>query len=290
MVKNSQTICLNQKNVVAGSSNAKYEYQFKFPTKLENQEIALASLSMYYSWYNLNKSLYNNTLIQYRWIDNVVYNIEFPDGKYQLSDINKYIQYIMANNNHYTTDANNNKTFYFEFDENPPYYCFQLNMTPIQSVAQTLNGTGAQIIFKAAGADWDFPTTPQTFQFLFPTTSNFNKILGFNQGYTPSTPQNAIWSPNSDFTPILTPCNSIVMRCNLVNSDYALPNDILFTFTQGETPFGSLFEIRPPYMIFTPIANGTYPSISITFTDQNYLPVQIIDSQLLITLIIQDRQ
>lgn len=291
MGKQSQTILLNQKNVVEGSNNSKYEYMFKYPTQFENQEVALVSLAMYYSWYNINAQLYNNNLLQYKWIDGTVHDVIFDNGKYQLTDIVKFIKYVMKANKHYvTTDAaGNDMLFYFDLIENPPYYCFQFLMDPLPSLAQTRSAVDVPILFKAPDATWNFPSTPKTFQFLFPTTSNFNKLLGFNYGYTPNIPTSNAWTPNSDFTPVITPCNALVLRCNLVNNALSVPNDVIYTFTQGMTQFGDLIEKMPTNLVFSPVANGTYPSISITFMDQNYQPVQILDSQLLITLLIQDK-
>lgn len=53
---NTQNVIINRKNVVAGTNNTKYIYKFPQPIKLESQEIALASMSIYYSWANIQDS------------------------------------------------------------------------------------------------------------------------------------------------------------------------------------------------------------------------------------------
>ena len=59
---NTQTIILNRNNVVSGTNNTKYVYQFPKKLQVDGQEIALASLNMYYSWPNI-QAMYNNNSV-----------------------------------------------------------------------------------------------------------------------------------------------------------------------------------------------------------------------------------
>ena len=73
----------------------KFMYQFtdKFNLKNPNKNMALANLSIYYTWKNI-KSEYNNSKFK---ISAPTWNDEFnlPDGSYTVSDIQDYFEYII---------------------------------------------------------------------------------------------------------------------------------------------------------------------------------------------------
>ena len=56
-------IILNSSNLVQGSNgNSTYRYQFPAGSvKFKNSKVAVASLSMYYSWYNITSGNGNNS-------------------------------------------------------------------------------------------------------------------------------------------------------------------------------------------------------------------------------------
>ena len=73
----------------------KFVYQLtdKFNLKNPNKNMALANLSIYYTWKNI-KSEYNNNKFK---ISAPTWNDEFnlPDGSYSVSDIQYYFEYII---------------------------------------------------------------------------------------------------------------------------------------------------------------------------------------------------
>ena len=75
--------------------SSKFMYQFtdKLNLKNPNKNIALANLSIYYTWKNI-KSKYNNKKFK---ISASTWNDEFnlPDGSYSVSDIQDYFEYII---------------------------------------------------------------------------------------------------------------------------------------------------------------------------------------------------
>ena len=73
----------------------KFIYQFtdKWNLKNPNKNIALANLSIYYTWKNI-KSEYNNNKFKISaptWND----GFDLPDGSYSVSDIQDYFEYII---------------------------------------------------------------------------------------------------------------------------------------------------------------------------------------------------
>ena len=97
-----ETIPMNTLNSKTNESN-KFLYQFtdKLNLKNPNKNMALANLSIYYTWKNL-KSEYNNNKFKISaptWNDtfdlpNGSYPV-LPDGSYPVSDIKDYFEYII---------------------------------------------------------------------------------------------------------------------------------------------------------------------------------------------------
>ena len=97
-----ETIPMNTLNSKTNESN-KFLYQFtdKLNLKNPNKNMALANLSIYYTWKNL-KSEYNNNKFKISaptWNDtfdlpNGSYPV-LPDGSYPVSDIQDYFEYII---------------------------------------------------------------------------------------------------------------------------------------------------------------------------------------------------
>lgn len=282
----TKNILINSSHVIAGSNNSKYVYKFQTPETFTDHAIALNTLNCYYSWYNINSSLYNNNVFQYKWFDNsgalnTTKTVTIPDGFYSINSINLYLQSVMLANGHYLYDTVAKKNIFFiEFISNPTYYAFQLNMTPMYA-----SGSVPATITKAGS--WAYPTSQRTAQVIINSTNNFKQLIGFDAGTYPSGTVTTLFQQLSQNTPVISPCTSLVIRCNLVRNDLANPNDVLYSFTQGNSNFGDLLDERPSTVYYSPVQNGTYNEIVLTFLDQNFNPVHIKDSQMLITIMIK---
>ena len=67
----------------------------KLNLKIPNKNMALANLSIYYTWKNI-KSEYNNNkfkILASTWND----TFDLPDGCYSISDIQDYFEFIIKN-------------------------------------------------------------------------------------------------------------------------------------------------------------------------------------------------
>ena len=89
-----KTVFMNTENSKTNDSN-KFVYQFtdKLNLKNPNKNMALANLSIYYTWKNI-KSEYSNNKFK---ISAPTWNDEFdlPDESYSVSDIQDYFEYII---------------------------------------------------------------------------------------------------------------------------------------------------------------------------------------------------
>ena len=87
-----ETFFMNSKN---NKTNESYKFKYDLIDKLDlknlNKNMALANLSIYYTWKNV-KSTYNNNKFK---ISAPTWNETFdlPDGLYNISEIQDYIEY-----------------------------------------------------------------------------------------------------------------------------------------------------------------------------------------------------
>ena len=98
-----ETFFMNSKNSKTSEPNRfKYNLIDKLDLKNPNKNMALANLSIYYTWKNV-KSSYNNNNFK---ISAPTWNETFhlPDGSYDISEIQNYIEYIIKK--HETTGEN----------------------------------------------------------------------------------------------------------------------------------------------------------------------------------------
>ena len=89
-----ETFFMNSKNSKTSQLNRfKYDLTDKLDLKNPNKNMVLANLSIYYTWKNV-KSTYNNNKFK---ISAPTWNEKFdlPDGSYNISEIQDYIEYII---------------------------------------------------------------------------------------------------------------------------------------------------------------------------------------------------
>jgi hypothetical protein len=89
-----------------------------------NWALALETLSIWYSWYNISSNFNNQT---FRYYNGAVWtNITIPAGLYSIEDINSYVQAQMKANGDYTV-VGGVDTFYITLTAN--YNTFKLDIT-----------------------------------------------------------------------------------------------------------------------------------------------------------------
>ena len=85
---------MNSKNSKTKEPNRfKYDLIDKLDLKNPNKNMALANLSIYYTWKNVKSTYNNNTfkILAPTWNE----TIDLPDGSYNISEIQDYIEYII---------------------------------------------------------------------------------------------------------------------------------------------------------------------------------------------------
>lgn len=253
---------------------------FNFPSifSIKEAEVALSTFYCYYSWFNINNINYKNNSFSYIF-NGVTTNVVMPDGYYSVADISGYLQFIMDQNGQYLVDENGNKVFFTSLVENSVYYAITLVQTPIPSVLP---------------AGWTNPNsitlsgeTPQ----LIINNSQFGLLIGFAPGTYPATPQTIVYDVNSTMVPQISPVYTVNIRCSFVNNPTINSfSDVIWTFSPLGLAFGSQIQIQPAFPLYYKANDGAYTQLVITLSDQNNNPINVIDPDMSITLLVRKKQ
>lgn len=280
-----RTLILSQKNVVPGSNNTVFEYTFPAGgIKLEaHTKIALASITLYNSTPNISAALNNNTF-SYVWVDTLTYTVTMPDGFYEISDINNFLHQTMLNNFHYLTEVTTGDAVWFlTMNVNTSTYKVDVLAYPMNT---TTYPPGSYTV--PAGATWTVPATNANPQLVVPAT-NFQYILGFAPGTYPTLNNVAVITvSSSSIPPQVNPLSSYLVKCNLVNNPYGIPNSLIYSFPPSGG-FGQQYVVAPNEYSFIDCQDGFYNVMRIEITDQNDRPTVILDSNMNILMVLTDR-
>ena len=259
-------------------------YRLKLPKAVEfkkGDKLSLYSFSMYNSFYNISQTQYQNTNITFTWFDNTVYNWTIPDGYYSLSDLNLWLQQQFILNKLYCVNSNNSQNIYFvQFQTNSVLYKAQIDLYFIPSSA---NATlyGYQI---PPGASWTFPS--QNTMVRITINDNLKVYFGTTQttfgNITPAQNMNYL----SDVCPSISRVFSIYLGCNLITSDFNQIGNLFSQFPISSS-YGNLIKIESPIDALISIKEGIYSEITITLWDQENRPLEFIDKEMTLFLIIQ---
>lgn len=274
-------ILLNLNNQV---STNQFRYRFSQPLDFSQFEIALGSVSIYYSWKAITAQRGNNKLriTVPNASFNVTSTITFPDGTYTAADINSYLQYWSIQNNLYLINNSTGEYYYFlSCAENPAAYAIQFNCMPIKNI------TGY-----TAAAGLSMPATSFNPQITITDSgpNSFGSIVGLSQGTYPQTQTTSAYSVTSNIVPQIDPVSAIVVGLSNLYNPFSANSQVLHTFTAAGVPYGALITTSQGQGIsFTPM-QGMNNEIMVTFMDQDYLPLQIIDPNVCIRLLLRPKK
>lgn len=243
-------------------------------------------------------------------------NIIIPDGFYDATSLNYFLQNTCIANNLYLTDSTGSgiNTYFFEILQNSTYYGFQLNIYPLpQRMPQTLTypsgaswtllnnsnvytpqlilppalqkyfGFSSNIVAKSSGK---ISIDPSSGYMYIPTsttslqTSSLNSYLNNMQSVV------STYTFVSDICPNINWVNSLVMDCNLICSKYNSERSNTFFSIPLSASFGNLITIGPFPPCLCNIYGGNYQSIELSFYDTFGAPINVRDSDATITLVL----
>ena len=290
-----RTLILNSANILQGTNNSILSYEFiggNINLK-KGQKVALASLQMYYSTFNITV-LNNNNAFAYVWVDGGTYTVLVPDGFYDINALNNYLHFTMVQNKHYLVDAVGNFVYFITLGINTTQYAVEVNCFGIDVAVAAAN-----VWVLPAGATWVLPNN-----FIVPELgvglNNFGLVIGFAPGFYPNAliagvppaqVQNPAYTSDqqflSTFTPQVSPVASFILTCSLINNNYAVPNNLIYSFAPTGT-IGEQFTVAPNQYVFIDVLPAQYNRFQVSFIDQSFRPVAIQDPNMTIMLIISD--
>jgi hypothetical protein len=292
-------IVFNQNNIVQNGLNSELVYKFPNSVIFKDKYIAVSSISMFYSWFNILNT-YNNNILTYTWTSGTTtttYTINIPNGLYEISDINNYIQFICIQNGTYWSSFSNNY-YPIELLVNANRYAVQLNTYLIP----TSLPTDASVPANFPG----WPTTEQNSVVSFP--AQFNKIVGYDanfqsnpnlgNAFVPSTPfkgNNYVaklaggqLSYLSNFSPEVQPNSNVLFNISNISNPYAIPSSVIYSLSPS-VKIGEQITDVPPNFIWNKLIDGTYNELRLQLKGVDNQPLQINDPNMTILLTIRDK-
>jgi hypothetical protein len=292
-----RTIILNQGNLVQDGQNNKLVYRFPNSVLLNDAYLAVSSVVMFYSWYNITSTLNNNTF-SYNWISGagpaVTYTVNVPNGLYEIATLNQLLQFTMIQNGHYLVDSAGNNVYYAEFVVNPSRYAVQINtfLVPLALPAGYTNPAGLV-----------FPLT--TFNPIITLPANINKIFGYVAGFaTDQNLNNAYVPPASPYVsklangtlsyisttaPQVQPNSSVLLNISNIDNAYAQPTGIIYTVVPN-VAIGEVISEKPPQFAWNKMINGTYNELRMNILGTDLAPITINDPAMTFILVIAQKE
>jgi len=293
------SIVLNRNNIVNDGLNNKMLFRFPNSVNFKNNFIAVSSVAMYYSWYNVSNTLQNNTF-SYTWVDSlgasITYTENIPDGIYEISDLNNFVQFACIKNGTYWI-TNGTNYYPFEIILNINRYAIQINtyLIPIISPAGTTQ------IPAPVGGNVGWPLVVQNVVVSIP--DELNLLFGFkvplltnqnlNNAYIPPTSnyisKNGIGTLSyiSDISPQVQPNGSVYISISNINNPYTQPSSIIYAINPS-VGIGEQILDRPPNFTWSKLIDGTYNELRLTFLGSDLHPIAISDPNMTIILVIKD--
>ena len=276
-------LIINSSNVVAGSNNTTYKYNFLQPIEiLDEAQMTISNVVLPYSWFNITAVNGNNSftiLFPDSLGTGTSYTITLADGWYSVTDINAALQQFCIANSLYLINAEGKYVYYLTLLYNSTFYA-------VQSIAQFVPTSLPSGWTQPAG--WHgYNATLLTPVLQVPTTG-FGNIIGFNTGLYP-TNNLAETSFLSTKTPQGSIVNSLLFRCSLVNNECNFPSDILDTMPITSS-FGTNLNYLPPQLKSVDLTSGIFQSFNITICDQNLNPMFIRDNNVCISILLKNKK
>jgi len=279
------TLILNSSNVVPGSNNTSFKYNFIGGNFLaKDMEICIGSLTMPYSFFNISSKYNNNkfTIAFPATAGFISIPVTLPDGFYSVNDIQNYIQAVCIANGFYLISASGDYVFYTFLTYSPIYYAVQL----VQTLVPTSLPSGFTIPSNFQG----FPPISYTPSLFLNATGSIAPIIGFAPNtFYPALNTASNYNILSSLTPQGSNVNSLVVRNTLVNNSVTTPSDIMDSVAINAT-FGSNIVYDPAFEKFVELKDGVYNSMTLTIVDQNLNTVDAQDPNVAITLIIRKKK
>lgn len=200
--------------------------------------------------------------------------------------MNTYIQNQLIAAGAYLIDGSGNNVFYMKISANSVYYACQIDFAVVPTALPTGYPRPTTGLYSGGGTG--LPSSAATMRIT--VANNFSSVIGYTAGTYPAAPASTVQSFLSNIVPSINPISSYIVRCSMINNKLSLPSDVLSSFTTQGTTSGQIIDISFPEFAWLDLTPGTYSSFTVVITDQLDRPVQFIDNQTLMQLLVREKK
>ena len=282
------TITLTTANVVTqDGQNSSLIYNFPNSVQFKDHSICVSKISMYYSWTNINAAPLQNNTFTYQTrtagAANAVQTVTIPDGVYEISDLNNFLQFTFIAAGFYLVNSSGQNVYYAEFIVNPTRYSIDINCFPVPT-ALPLGWTQPAL--------WNYYAV-QTYTPIITTPAHFNKIMGQVAGFSTTGGFNLAGTvsvtSSSTVAPQVQPNPTLFLSASGIQNIYANPTSIIYSVTPT-TAVGTQIVEQPPEFSWCKLLEGTYNELRFRFLGTNLGQIKLLDPTMTITLLIRDNK
>jgi hypothetical protein len=274
-------IIINKSHYKGGST---YTYRFGTSVEMGNVDIALGSASIWYSWPNIKSTKTNNQfqiLHPAATTTNTTLTITVPDGGYEIADLNKYLRWYLISNGYYLQNSTTgDQIVYCEFRVNASTYSVEFVGYPLPTSLPSGFTNGGSIVF---------PSTTRAPQ-LVVTQSAFGNLIGFETGTYPATQATSINTQTSSKVPVLSDVQNIVLTLDSALNPFAPNSKVIHSISPAGVSYGHLITSEPNELSYVPQGQGFRQELTIQLCNQNLQPIDLLDTDVTIKLILRKRE
>jgi len=277
-------IVLTKANNIA-TENHKMEIAFSKPFVAKDMEICVQKCYIYNSVFNVKSGTYTNNQFSYIFptsSGDQTYVVSIPDGYYSVSDLSDYINYAQKANGNYLLDSTGTEIYYTTLTENRVSYSV--------TISQTLFPTALPTGYTTPSNFSGFPATSTTPQLIVPATA-FATLIGFVAGTYPAVAATSFYSVSGTLVPQIDPTYAYHICTTMCNNQYVnTHSSAIATFTFAGIPLGQQLPIEPNNLSWFPIMDGNYQTMQFYFISQNFAPMLILDTDIILVVLIRKRK
>jgi len=273
-------LIITKKNLVSGSTNT-FLYNFSKSIDFQNVDIGLASANIYHSWRNITSAKNNHqfTILHPATLaTNDTLLVTVPDGGYEITDLNNYLRYFLIAEGYYIqNDSTEEQIVYCKFQVNPNTYSIDFITYPMPTSLPTGFTAGSAITF---------PSTTRAPQLVI-STNNFGTVIGFAAGTFPVVQATVLTTVGSTLLPVVTDVQSILVSIDSAMNTFSPNSRVIYSISPAGIPYSGLINDKPSTISYCPQQGGHRNSITLQLTNQFNVPLDIVDPDLTIMLLLR---
>lgn len=277
----SYPILITKQNLVPNSLNS-YTYNFSKNVNMDDIDIAVSNASIWFSWQNITQVKSNNqfSIIHPTTAGTTTLNLTIPDGGYNITDLNNFLRYSLINQGYYIqNNTTNEQVVYAELKVNSSIYAIEFVSYPMPTSLP---------VGYTAGSSITFPISTQGPQ-LVVSQFNFGVIIGYELGTYPAIAPIILTTETSSKTPVVSDTTNVVITLDSCENSFAPNSKIIHSISPAGYQYASLIKNEPNTLSWVPQQSGWRQSINIQLLNQDMLPLNQVDTDITITLLLRNR-